>query len=740
MNNLNEYKDFIKYKNINEAEGFKTTHGPGSYAGTSSTGVDSSTYFANVHGNLAGAENTLVGSAVIKLFGFIKRKGMEVYIRTVLKPKLGKILMNGILRYAIKHDFIGPKKKELFVISKVEENENISFDNKVSFKSGEETGLSCIVVGALVSLEKPTPLLVDGEYVCMDNGIHFNVVANKITLVGQIKEDNKEEEAQDTTSEVQSTKLEDISDEDLEKERSDKEKALIEGSIDLPIGDDIKNTVSTINKTIQDIASETAQSGLSPENEKTLTDLYNTISKSIEELTKFGLGEIEEALLKHQKNLTSKKAQELLLAKQEYIVDIRELIILRDKIKIFIRNNKKQTTVAAHESIRIDYNQFLLEKTAVVNVLDKTVVKNTPTVSRLGDELKQLSDKGEAVDLNDENFYKQFESDRVRKEVSLEVLTDKASIIKLQLTAENIIGGGVTVYGPGGTTSDKNRWKLENYWKRSVEDVLSRYSKFMVSDAVNPYIIIKNSASEVEKWRNENNTIGNPGNDVKSVSAMSNADNNKLFKDSTTLAEMNKIGKGDHCILKLGFKSGNAISNDVMVLKRITDYNQSLKIFKLLGTLEFDKITPDYKDINFEKLLRYTFPKFILPTQNVINGQGIKGIYILADTKDNFSVGTAVNKVSIMYLYANSDSINWDDKDSYTFKIKYFKGNGEERPLDVKTPLPREERPFYKIDMFIDKPLKYKISSTAINSFGTFKEYDIMKAKDLFELYKTNIG
>ena len=75
---------------------------------------------------------------------------------------------------------------------------------------------------------------------------------------------------------------------------------------------------------------------------------------------------------------------------------------------------------------------------------------NKPVVNRLGDELQELSKNGETVDLNDENFYKKFESTEVKKAVSNEILTDSPKLVKIQLAAEKIINGGVVVYDRDG--------------------------------------------------------------------------------------------------------------------------------------------------------------------------------------------------------------------------------------------------------------------------------------------------
>ena len=135
---------------------------------------------------MEGAENTLVGSAVLKFIGFLKRKGTQYYLSTVLKPKLGKIYMNGILRYAIKNGITNFPIKESFVVEKLnEKNENVVFDNKISFEKDDIVGLKSFQVGANVKTEKTSPQLEDGYYLLKINYKTY-VVNHKLTIYLQL--------------------------------------------------------------------------------------------------------------------------------------------------------------------------------------------------------------------------------------------------------------------------------------------------------------------------------------------------------------------------------------------------------------------------------------------------------------------------------------------------------------------------------------------------------------------------
>lgn len=118
MKNITSYNDFKnqKYNNkevINERGG---------------TGMDGKEYtissndpFVNVAGNFAGCDQTLVGSAVIKLFMFVRRKGYQALMKTWLKPALYSAYMKGLLKYTLSVNKPLPKAKESYTINKVAE-------------------------------------------------------------------------------------------------------------------------------------------------------------------------------------------------------------------------------------------------------------------------------------------------------------------------------------------------------------------------------------------------------------------------------------------------------------------------------------------------------------------------------------------------------------------------------------------------------------------------------------------
>ena len=763
MNNLSNYNDFKNIKRINEAQtsgpkSFQTTHGAGSYGGSIG---DRDTYFANVHGNLAGAENTLVGGALIRMFGFLKRKGMEAYIKMRLKPELGRIYMNGILRYAVKQGLVGPRKKEFFVVKKYENEEEVEFKNKVSFSYNGNTGSSCIVVGATVKTEQEKPEIVDGKYICVANNIMFIIKNNEITEVlnGQNKMDSTEENEEDKTSNDEKEEIQVVqtTEDELKTKRDEYEKRLLDGAVDIEPSDDVKNDIKFLESTLSNIENNTKSTNdiLSDDDRNFLMEWNKSLGKDIKLLKDDGLNYIDEILEKED----GKNKLGLERERKEYLANIKALIDIRDKITIFLNKHSKEKTEEENvaESIIRFYNDFLLERTAPVTVKDVNVGKtsktsdinvksNKPVVNRLGDELQELAKTGETVDLNDENFYKQFESNDVKKAVSNEILTDKPGLIKLQLTAEKIINGGVVVYDREGNKLPSNNLKLENYWKRTVQDVLSMYSKFFITSMVDPLIISQQTPDTEKSEYNKpgkNTELDKLNNSISSQKNLSN----KKFKDSVDVVR--NISKSDYAIMRLKFSDEEDDQlGTPYIVRRITSDTDILKIYRIIGKFELDKISPEFLEKNFTSLIPEPkqFNKKLLPKTDgdskFIDGEfrAMKSIYIISNRQKNFSLGSAQNQVSILYLYSNIDEIsdqeweNYSNDGKWVFKIKNFKtGNAENLDEHFKNLNTEELKKQFKTPLMINEII-YKIGQ--IELFGKFKNYDILKGrKQLDEFY-----
>ena len=761
MNNLSSYNDFKNTKRVNEAQTsgpkpFQTTHGAGSYGGSIG---DRDTYFANVHGNLAGAENTLVGGALIRMFGFLKRKGMEVYIKMRLKPELGRIYMNGILRYAVKQGLVGPRKKEFFVVKKYENEEEVEFKNKVSFTYNGISGSSSIIVGATVKTETTEPVLVDGKYICVANNVIFVVKNNVISEVlnGEDKKTTETKESEDKTQEETDEEVQVVqpSEEELKIERDEYEKKLIEGAGDIEPTDDVKNDIIFLEKTLSDIDNNTKASNnvLSEENKNFLNEWNKALKKDIKLLKDEGVNFIDQILSKDTESKLGLERE-----RQEYLANIKALIGISDKITMFLnKHTQEKTDEEIKEAIIKFYNDFLLEKTAPVNVKDVNVGKtsktsdinvksNKPVVNRLGDELQELAKTGETIDLNDENFYRQFENNEVKKAVSNEILTDRPGLIKLQLTAEKIINGGVVVYDREGNKLPSNNLKLENYWKRTVQDVLSMYSKFMDTGMVDPLVISQQlSSSDKDDYNKpgKNSELDKLNNSMSSQKNLSN----KKFKNSVEVVK--NISKSDYGIMRLKFSDEeDGELGTPYIVRRITSDTDVLKVYRVLRKFDLDKVSPEFLEKDFTSLVYNQFTKKLLPkidddfNSKFIDGQfrGLKGIYIISNRQKNFSVGSAQNHISILYLFSKLDELSDQDWDNYSqegnwmFKLKNFKtGNAENLDEHFKSLNTEDLKKQYKTPLMINEII-YKI--TQIDLFGKFKHFEILKGrKQLDDFY-----
>lgn len=706
---------------------------------------ESDRYFANVKGNLAGAEFTLVGAAVLKLIGFIKRKGMQAYLATALKPRLGRVYLNGIIRYALKNQIGKFSRKKFFNFKKVENKEEVLMENRISFEKDGQLGLKVFAVGAKVTTEKPEPALVNGViYLCVDNGIYFKTTDSIITNVYStyISEEEKEDEIPD-----EEQTLDEVTDEELEIIRDQFEQDILKMGEGVEPSEDVLEDMNYIKETFNKIKTESSN-GLNEDNKKILDSLIKELETNIDFFKKQGLEDINRLLSDPQTTNRLRLEND----KRIYIANIKALIDLRDELKRYIFKMSKfvpaqptQASIQAEpaqspiqvqtEKIYTKYTDFLLEKTAIVKPKDisgtNTMnITNKPSkVGRYGDELLEIVKSGDAVDLNDPEFYKPFEAEGVRDAVSKEILTQKAELIKLQLTAERVISGNA---------------KLDNNWKRMVEGILSLYSKFMNTETVNPYKLIADTGTSSSNSSTAANTavataISDSDRELNNVLTYKRLSENKLFNDSVTKSELNKISKNDYCLLNLSFKQGKTLTQEKSyILKRITDDKDNLKIFRLLGKVDLKKVSKDFKETDFTSLVEKTYPTILLPTFKQGNvddsGKALRAIYIVANTQNNFAGGNIGNKVSLVYLFSTLESIDFTKKETYYFKIKSFKDTGYERVIDENFKIePTDDVKNYKLEMLMDN-IKFKI--TSIKSFGTFYEYDISSVTAPFDAFK----
>jgi len=727
MKNITDYNKFVKMNKWNRIteEMDIDTGGYGKGAGTS--GGDD-IFFANVKGNLAGAENTLVGAAALKLFGFLKRKGMQMYMKTVLKPRLGRVYMNGILRYANKNGIGNFARKEYFTIKKIEDKEQIDVDEQVAFIKDQVNGVKSFVVGAEVKT-KSGELLETGEYYLVMFDANFEVEDGIITKADKIAGTEEPSAAISGTTEAQEGEIVQVQpdDDELEKYRKKLEEELAKEEAEgVEAEPDIIEECNRIRESIK-----SNLNSLDADDLKSIQKEIDNINKNIKDMKNLGVKEIEGLLKK--KDL--KNRDELRRDKLVYEANILELFKLKKFLLDIVGRatpkketpaqavTKKPTVVEnpvkktesllfeAEEKVVVKDQKLKKQDVGGTNIIgQKTSAKNT----KLGDDLQEIAKSGEAIDLNDEDFYKQFESDEVRKGVTQMILRDKPDIAKIQLTAERLIAGNA---------------KQENSWKKMVENVKKMYSKYMITDLVDPYNVIKNSSeTDLEKWGKQNNTIGSPGAQLKATEEGMNAMDNENFKrDVEKLKELKSLGKGDLVILKLQFSKGTVSETKYCIVEFIETSYSDMKFYRILASIEFDKIK-DHKETTFNDLVHLNFPALIEPKIDGSGadavGKGIRGRYIVYGSRNNIAIkGDATNEVQMMYLFSNKKEIDFKNSAEYVFKIRNF-----DSKTDYDLPSDTEIKPIapYTVKLRVEETAIYKIVEK--DNFIDYRKYNINDA------------
>jgi hypothetical protein len=673
MKNITEYNEFIKLNKANKLNEELDID-------TGKAGGGGDMYFANVKGNLAGAENTLVGAAALKLLGFIKRKGMQMYMKRVLKPKLGRIYMNGILRYANKEGIGNFARKKYFNINKIEEGESVKYEQDVTFIYESVNGLPSFKMSATVK-RKDGELLEDGEYLLVYNNGKFKVKDGKIIEIEEGSEiKDKKLEEKEPQEEVDTT----VSEEEFEDYKKKSEKELEEAE---KIGvkpekwvtdeiQSIKSKLDTNVNTIDDLDDEKIQKEKT--NLERGIDILNKSIEEINEIIKKGGDGIE--------NIDDIRWQRLV-----YMANVKELINLSNFLNdLLTEYNKKSSTSkkkpvprrskieSDNDTIKSKKESYLYEAEEPVVVTDTKLKKQdiAPTkkgkvdikTDRLGDELQEIASSGDAIDLNDEDFYKQFESEEARKGVTEEILKNKPAIAKIQLAAERIIGGNA---------------KQQNAWDRMVENVKSMYSKYIITDLVDPKNILKNvSDSDIEKYKKEQMS-SKDGQNLKGIEQTLKLDKISLWENNTrpkkALGE--SFNNSEYLISNIFI---NKI-HDYYVIQRVKKVN-GLYFYRLIGLFDMDKLIENSEKYNDGTLKDFTdgivkigiYSKFLSPIktqtddekqtiEKTRDGGRLVTLYLVSETALTF--GSNAN-VAIMYLYSEkTDTVKFNKQTTfYTLK------------------------------------------------------------------------
>jgi len=716
MKNITDYNKFVKLNKWNKITEEMEIDTGGYGKGADSSGQDDM-FFANVKGNLAGAENTLIGAAALKLFGFLKRKGMQMYMKSVLKPRLGRVYMNGILRYADKEGIGNFARKEYFVIKKIEDKEQIDQEEQVTFVKEQVNGVKSFVVGAEVK-KKSGSLQEDGSYILVMFDANFEVkdgIITKADVIAGAEKPSEEKPVDGTEEKPEGQTQVQPSDDELEKYRKRLEEELAKEEAEgVEAEPDIIAECEKIRNSIKGNLENLDSNDI-----KSIENEIDNITNSINNMRKQGLSEIEELLKK--KDL--KNRDEIRRDKLVYEANILELFKLKQFLSQVVEKAtpKKETTAqpVTKKPVVVEKpvgESHLYEAEAVVDVNDKklkdTTLPGKVKTTKIGDELQEIAASGEAIDLNNEEFYKQFESEEARKGVTDMILRDKADIAKIQLTAERLIGGNA---------------KQENSWKQMIENVKKMYSKFIITDLVDPYNVVKNtSEADLEKYGKQNNTIGSPGAQLKSTEeGMKAMDNENFKRDVEKLKDLKAFGKGDLSILKMQFSKGTETSIEYFIVEFVDTGYADMKFYRILATIDFDKIG-EHTEETFNDLVHLTFPALIEPKMNGgidANGRGIRGRYIVYGSRNNLSMKDSINEVEMMYLFSTKKEIDFKATEEYIFKIRNF-----DAKTDYNLPSETTLKPVapYVVKLRVDETAIYKISEPV--NFLDYRKYNISDA------------
>ena len=476
MKNITDFSKFRDYKKIEEASTptLAKSADIGGYGG--GTGTD--TYFANVKGNFAGAENTLIGSAVMKIFGFFKRKINEG-ILFIYKKALFREYLANVLRYAAKNDITYQSENTLFEVKQVknaageaEEKEVV----KVKFIKVDKTkkSLTPYEVGAKV-VDEQNKVVVDGTYQNITETSQFVVKGGLIESITPIELPTPQEgetlqpAAQTGTTEAQtgSTETEDMKN----------------------IGDDVKQIANDVNKILKNI------NNISDEE---LNQYLVKLKAILENIRLSGIFEIDQ-LLKN-KNLPVTHKEELEKDRKVYV---DEQTILKKLYQSLVdakakkgttktatatpKPEAKQKTVVKQESLfGFEDDDMLNEEIKITKGISFRGVKLGGVDKKLADEVGDLDLKV----LEDENFAKNFEDKSVKDAVTALVKENSQPIQKIQLAAERMY----KVQQPSNATI-----KLENTWQRMVKDDLALFSRYMNTEEVSPFVLVQGASTQTRQ-------------------------------------------------------------------------------------------------------------------------------------------------------------------------------------------------------------------------------------------------
>lgn len=708
MKNITEFNQFKDLKNINEEADPRV----GGYGG----GGD--TYFANVKGNFAGADQTLVGSAVIKLFRFVKRKGYQILLYTWFKPNLYREYMSGLLRYIIRNKMDLPKAKTLYDAlyiydvnknkSEKEEKIKIKFISSDDSESSEKT-YSVFKVGSFVKNENDQSVK-DGYYKLVDNQSVIKVIDGKISETNaSLSEDPLEIEEK---SEIETeTETETEVEKDIAEYIKKIEEEYIRGNFKTNF---VSKLISEINELITFFKNSLEE----------MDDLLSDISTENDVIIR----------IKHDKEIYGVNIKALENLKTE--INKKTLsapITVKSDTPTTVKLNVPEKSTVGESMIIMD-NDTLNEEVDIsptgiggtvknvtrvgqMNVGSSNVTKN----KRIGDELNQLSQVD--IDLSDPEFVKQFNDDAKKRACTNVVLEGASEICKVQLGAERLY---MQSDEKGTLIPDA---KLQNNWLKMVQTIKNQFSRFMFVQEVDP-ILIRNKMGSDELKKLGSSVGGTIGvvNEIKeNISISENSKLNKL------LVIPGKFGKdGDIGISKF---NGNEM---VYCITTVKIEDKTYYAYRMLASV-LSGMTNDKTSDKFDKYIKTNVDSFsdMFKPKTKIGGWNHIATFIIGKTVHLSVSGDRNNDVNILYVLSNDlDLKTIETEDDYKKCIFYCATEKQDKILDIR--LLSEAATVNKdsvIKMGVTNP--WNIKTSAITNFGLNENHRIFHLTYLSEIKKT---
>jgi len=628
MKILNKYNDFVEYRQITEDVG------------------DNNDPFVNVKGNFAGAENTLVGSAIINIFTFMKRKVNEGVL-LLYKNSLQREYLANLVRYCKKHGISMIDPDESYNVTKIKDVEGniINILDVVKFVNENKSLITNYVKGSKV-INKEGKVVSDGTYnnekdstgFVVKNGI-IQVIFDIQTSVTSSTGNNSADNNSNTSGEIPK-----------EKEKTiDNKKTNNEVTIQTEVepDDDLKTYYNKIKQQLADI-----ENGI--DNADDLKKEIQSINRAIQIINKGGIDEINE-LLKDNKISDSKK-KEMEYDLNKYQANVNLLINMKDLIEDVTKGKKiilKRINPKDDDTNISKFDESLLtEEFRGINTgfnVDR----------KLGDELTSFESRFiglKNIKYDDVRLSKLFENKTEKEKLTNYVIENKSSIIKIQLAAERI-------YGKADTSA---RLKLKNTWDKMVEDSKGKFSRFMIVDQIDPRVLKKKlDTDQLQKLDEENNKKGSIVDKSKNMKIEASLSQNKALGLTRT-----KFSDKDKCgILRL-------IDGDfIYVQDKIVIEGKNHYVYRLLGTVDLEKLAAEKDITKITEYIKYnTLVKSLVPKDTVKNfGNGdfnFQTTYIVATSQkhlireDGYETYKP-NNIILMYLYTA--------KGTSVYNIKNFK-------------------------------------------------------------------